>query len=144
MFNLNDYKIIELLCSSQPDNIELAQQLCDSQGWDILAIIAKHGYREIGLFYPNWFLQATITCNGQNLATLPNLLPAGLQCLHCANNQLTYLPVLPAGLKFINCSNNQLAYLPKLPAGLKALYCDNNPFTPETLARIQAFHAFRA
>ncbi|WP_079942618.1 NEL-type E3 ubiquitin ligase domain-containing protein, partial [Salmonella enterica] len=54
-------------------------------------------------------------------------LPAGLQRLLVAGNQLTSLPPLPAGLQVLSVSDNQLTSLPLLPAGLELLTLDRNP-----------------
>jgi len=126
---MNDYKIIELLCSSQPENIQLAEQICKEQEWDIFAIINKYGYSSFGLEKPKNFLLKVWNCSGKNLTHLPDLLPVSLKQLNCSNNKLLSLPAnLPPNLKVLNCSDNELLSLPPLPPFIHKLLAGNNPF----------------
>ena len=89
-------------------------------------------------------------CSNNQLSSLPNNLPQGLEILYCSNNNLTSLPdltrlknlkqlyctlnqlstlptTLPETLEILYCSHNELLSLPTiLPQGLKELYCSNN------------------
>jgi Leucine-rich repeat (LRR) protein len=80
---------------------------------------------------------------GLNVTSLPEL-PAGLQALHCYNNQITSLPELPAGLQELDCSHTQLTSLPELPAGLQKLYCSHTQLTslPELPAGLKELYCW--
>ncbi len=123
---MSNYKIIQLLCSSTPENIELAEQICISQSWDILEIIKQYGYNDLGIRKPDDFLQEWVYCINKNITALPALLPFSIIELKCYNNKLTHLPVLPPNLIELDCTDNQLTYLPVLPPYLKFLYCSGN------------------
>ena len=131
------YQIIKLLCTSESENIEVAQMLCNSQGWDLTEILKEFGYWEINLKRADDFRHHILDCSKLGLTKLPNLLPAALEYLYCQNNQLTILPSLPAALEWLDCQNNKLTILPGLPAVLSWLDCQNNPISniAETKAR---------
>ena len=123
------YQIIKLLCTSESENIKLAQMLCNSQGWDLTEILKEFGYWEINLKRADDFRHHILDCSKLGLNKLPDLLPANLESLFCFGNQLTTLPNLPAKLQFLSCGNNKLTILPSLPAALEWLDCQNNQLT---------------
>ena len=118
--------IVELLCSSQPESIALAEAICDSQNFPLETILREFGYLDVGIKRAADFTKTEINCIGKGLKKLPDLLPASLKDLFCENNQLTVLPNLPASLEWLNCNDNQLTVLPNLPASLEWLNCQNN------------------
>ena len=130
------YQIIKLLCTSESENIELAQMFCNSQGWDLTEILKEFGYWEIRLKRADDFRRHFLDCSKLGLKKLPDLLPAALELLYCQNNQLTVLPALPAALKSLYCENNELAVLPTLSTALEWLYCGNNQIS--NIAEIKA------
>lgn len=136
------YKIIELLCTSENENIQLAEALCDSQGWDLTEILKEFGYYQIKLKRADDFRYHILDCSKLGLDKLPDLLPANLESLFCFGNQLTALPNLPAKLKLLSCGDNKLVVLPNLPLSLEDLYCSNNlisnlPDLPQTLQELR-------
>lgn len=77
-----------------------------------------------------------LNVDNNQLASLPEHLPATLQELDASGNRLTYLPRLPAGLQLLNVEYNQLTELPEpLPAGLEWFSASHNRLTnlPETV-----------
>ncbi|OPY95976.1 E3 ubiquitin--protein ligase [Bradyrhizobium sacchari] len=77
-----------------------------------------------------------LNVENNQLASLPERLPATLQDLDASRNRLTHLPPLPAGLQFLNVEYNQLTELPEpLPAGLEWFSASHNRLTnlPETV-----------
>jgi hypothetical protein len=112
--------IINLLCSSQLENIELAKMLCIGQGWDITKLLADFGYLAIGMETPEHFLRNNITITNSDLSYFPRL-PDGLKFLHLRFNQRMFkLPVLPNSLESLNCEhNNHLRIVSTLPNSLQ-------------------------
>ncbi len=77
-----------------------------------------------------------LNVDNNQLASLPERLPATLQELDASGNRLTRLPGLPAGLQRLNVEYNQLTDLPEpLPAELEWLSASHNRLTslPETV-----------
>lgn len=105
----NDYKIIELLCTGESENMELGKQLCASQSWQLKNILKKYGYDKLGISTFQDFLKTTFDCYDEKLLTLPELLPASMKELNCYYNQLSHLPAeLPYNLGFIVCGSNPI------------------------------------
>lgn len=134
-------RIVELLCSSQPESIALAEAICDSQNFPLETILREFGYWEVGIRWAADFTNDTLDCSFLELEKLPDLLPAALSYLDCDGNLLTKLPLLPANLKALYFSNNQFTILPDLPLNLEALYFDYNkikkiPHLPNSLTEL--------
>ncbi len=121
--------IVELLCTSEPENIALAEALCDSQKFPLETILREFGYWDMGIKRAESFMEQELSCYGLGLKELPDLLPAALVGLDCSNNLLIKLPKLPFNLKYLWARANQLTALPALPANLKDLLVHNNNLT---------------
>nr|WP_271587249.1 hypothetical protein [Bradyrhizobium sp. CCBAU 53415] len=71
-----------------------------------------------------------LNVDNNQLASLPERLPATLQELDASGNRLTHLPGLPAGLQRLNVEHNPLTDLPEpLPAELEWLSASHNRLT---------------
>ncbi len=144
--------ILELLCSSQEENIELAKTLAASQGINLVDFLQSMGYDKLGLATAENFMTQELTLTDDNTdywseylpqsviqlvvksyskPTLPAYLPPNLIFLNCSNNQIVSLPDnLPNSLVFLHCYNNKIEHLPNnLPPNLQKLYCSTNLLT---------------
>ena len=110
------YQIIKLLCTSESENIELAQMFCNSQGWNLTEILKEFGYYQIKLKRADDFRHHILDCSKLGLTKLPDLLPANLESLFCFGNQLTALPNLPAALEWLDCQNNPISNIAETKA----------------------------
>jgi len=70
-----------------------------------------------------------LSCDYNDLTSLPVNLPTSIVYLSCRENDLTQLPVLPPGLTTLSCNNNQLTSLPGIPTTLHTLFCPSNLLT---------------
>jgi Leucine-rich repeat (LRR) protein len=120
--------IVELLCTSEPENIALAEAFCDSQNFPLETILREFGYWDVGIRCAEDFTKDTLDCNNMEVKKMPDMLPNALKGLYCQNNQLTVLPdKLPINLKYLDCGYNKLTALPEnLPATLNQLLCYDN------------------
>jgi len=129
---MTDYsgEILRLLCSSQADNIKLAELLAQSQGLDIEKIIEKAGYNDLCIVAPTDFLRKTITGQGNDIKKLPSMLPACAEILYLNENRLKelILPPMP-NLKHLDCGQNKITKIANLPPTLEEFYCEDNKLT---------------
>lgn len=119
-------RIVELLCTSEPENIALAEALCDSQNFPLETILREFGYWDVGIKRAQDFTSDRLDCSHLDLEKLPDLLPAALLFLNCEYNFLTKLPKLPTNLIYLYAYCNNLTELPELPLNLEILYFRKN------------------
>lgn len=155
--NNEKQKIIELLCSSDKENIELAEMLCLSQNINLEELLEEYGYSDLELYSKESFLNHDLVVYGYLgnyiVNYVPKLLPGNIKTiiamffselhnitelpeldkrtnnLYCNDNKLTYLPELPNSVSKLFCENNKLISLPELPDKLGVLDCSNNQLT---------------
>jgi hypothetical protein len=137
--------IVELLCTSEPENIALAQAFCDSQNFPLETILREFGYWDVGIRCGADFSESRLNCAHLGLEKLPDLLPASLVVLYCFDNRLRTLPNLPIKLQWLYCGYNQLTALPPLPNSLTELNCFHNqlsnlPFLPKNLTSLNCYN----
>lgn len=140
--------ILDLLLSSQPENIALAEQLLIGAGVSLKSLLDEFGYSQIGITGFEFFEKENLTIKGLSTETIPKL-PASIKALdlidtetkafvlknecnlerlYCDNNQLSKLNVQGCGnLEHLYCNNNQLSELNVQGCvALKYLYCHKN------------------
>jgi Leucine-rich repeat (LRR) protein len=120
--------ILNLLCSSQEDNIKLAEQLAISQNMDLVDFLKSINYDKLGLATPQDFMCKTLTLTDENADYWSGYLPRSVTTMHVRNYSKPELPIyLPTKLKILICYDNQLVSLPNnLPASLMYLNCSDN------------------
>jgi Leucine-rich repeat (LRR) protein len=157
--------IIRLLCSCQPENIALADALAKGLEINILELLEKEGFFELGIHKPTNFAHyllegdfsnmeitnlsaikyfphlTELDCRNNRLTSLDGIQHlTNLQELYCYDNQISNLDALQDvyNLQELSCSKNQISSLEPLKnlSKLQYVYCYKNPI-PE--AQIQAF-----
>lgn len=141
--------VVRLLCTSEPENIALAEALCDSQNFPLETILREFGYWDVGIKRAQDFTSDRLDCSCLGLKKLPDLLPAALVSLNCGDNLLTELPKLPPNLKGLWACCNNLTASPDLPHLLEIFCFDNNkienlPLLPNSLRELDFDNNFIA
>lgn len=145
---MDEQGILDLLLSSQPENIALAEQLLIGAGILLKTLLDEFGYSQIGIKSFQNFKQTNLVIKGLSTETIPKL-PASivyvrladiavkkinlvnepnLKIFECYNNQLSSLKVQGcAMLEGLFCAANQLSELNLVGCeNLQRLGCDNN------------------
>jgi len=127
----NRNKIIELIETGEALNLELAEQLCEGQGFDFEELFHEACGELLEL--------ANLPANAEGIAALKEL-----ELLDLSNKNLKTLPKglgLLTYLDRISVSGNQLTDLTEISkiTTLRVLYCSNNKITelPESLSQLE-------
>ena len=148
---MDEQSILELLLSSQSENIALAEQLLIGAGIPLIQLLDKFGYSQIGVTNFFWFEKTDWSIGNLTTETIPKL-PASVEslilwdmkvnrfCLRnednleefkCHKNKLSKLSVENCGkLDWLTCYDNLLdkLILQNCPS-LYSLYCSDNKLT---------------
>lgn len=116
--------IVELLCTSEPENIALAEAFCDSQNFPLETILREFGYWDVGIKWGADFAIDQLRIQNKGITKMPNVLPFSLTLIECWGNSLVKLPNLPANLEWLDYSDNPIVTPPILPQKTQYLACE--------------------